>query len=178
MPPDMIIFLILSVVLLVWEIPRLLSALTKDQDNQTVVKTEEVYSNPPICTRSAKILYFINIVFGIGLGIFTTPFALFVWDGMVDALIPKLIFVRVVLAFVGSMVGVYISYRIQERYCAASTGVFYILLSIILIFIGFILIVSFIMFIAAIAVTFGLIAGCLSALVVYCFIRIFDRKGS
>ncbi|HIT08658.1 MAG TPA: hypothetical protein IAB55_06200 [Candidatus Merdivicinus faecavium] len=139
MPIDTLVFLILSLVLLVWEIARLFASskeTEQGQDGQAAVKktsgSVKGAGQRLNRKRSAKPLFLVSMAIGTGFGIYMAPSALEVWENIADTLIPSLTLVRVIMAIIGFVVGVYIAGKMQERYYTASTGIPYLLLSAVL----------------------------------------------
>ena len=179
MPIDTLVFLILSLVLLVWEIARLFASSKETEQGQAAVKktsgSVKGAGQRLNRKRSAKPLFLISIAIGTGFGIYMAPSALEVWENIVDTLIPSLTLVRVIMAIIGFVVGVYIAGKMQERYYAASTGIPYLFLSAVLNPIGVFLATAFVLFLAAIVAMALELAGWLCIVVAIGFMQIFHK---
>lgn len=182
MPIDTLVFLILSLVLLVWEIARLFASSKETEQGQAgqaaVKKTSGSVKGAGQRMnrkRSSKSLFLISIAIGTGFGIYMAPSALEVWENIVDTLIPSLTLVRVIMAIIGFVVGIYIAGKMQERYYTASTGIPYLFLSAVLNPIGVFLATAFVLFLAAIVAMALELAGWMCIVVAIGFMQIFHK---
>ena len=103
-------------------------------------------------------LYIVCILFGIILGLFLAPAALQSWNNQVGIGM-NLPVMCVIMAIEGLILGFYIAYRREDRYCMASSGFFSLIVSIIWIIVAEFLITALLITAAYLAIVCVIFIG-------------------
>lgn len=123
--------------------------------------------------KNRGLFYFVCILFGLGMGIYLGSYFFSAWNRQVDIHLPNIYIGRVMTGFIGIVSGIYISYKLENKYLHSKYSFLYIIFSFLLIIITIYILGTILMVTTKIIIIFVSLLIILFAIGIYSIFKFF-----